>query len=207
MNWGDPFRHAWQRAATNAHAAAREAALGPEQAAAVLSDEIAHTLQLALFAARDVQRLQQATDTGSIPVMAPGMESLRRAMEDVRQGRIAPDKAEKHLQQAVRAASRQAKPAPPAAGGDKAADEELRLASVRAKELHSRVRDQCSALRQRLLRSSEAGGKDAAGRMENMEYIGQLDQALAAFDHAFLDNKPVDDPAAPLSGVIRHLEH
>ena len=103
MNWGSPFRSAWDAAPSGARAAAREAVISPEKAAGLMADGLAHTLQRIQYAARDMRRLQQATTTPE--AATPHAAALRSAMEDLRLGKVAPERAEKHVQDALRSAA------------------------------------------------------------------------------------------------------
>jgi hypothetical protein len=113
-------------------------------------------------------------------------------MEEVRQGRIPAEKAEKHLQQAVRAAVREAKPATPPVQAESSA-EALQLAEQRFDALRRNVLAQCGELRQRIAAQAAAGPPDDKQTLPLL----QLTEACARIAASFLDHKRVDDPVAP----------
>jgi hypothetical protein len=200
MNWGDPFRDTWQRAGSGARATAREAALGPEQAATVLSDAVIHMLQLAQFAAQDLARLRTNAKAATTAV-APGMADLQRAMDDVRHGRVSPEQAERHLLHAVRTAARQSD-SPPRADGT-AAPDELQRAAVRFDELRNHVASRCALAREGAL--AAAGESDEkSGSPDCLEFLVRLGNAMGLIERLFLEHKHVEDPAAPLPADSQH---
>lgn len=205
MSWGSALRDALRHSTADGQAAAREAAAGPQHAASVLSEGIAHTLQLALFAAQDMQRL--ASDASRLrpdhPTV-PGMPSLQAVMDDLRRGCVAPERAEKQLREAAGAAARQAASGQGQTAGEELASErELRLAALRFAELRHQLAEQCAAVHQQMaaLAAPEDGAAMSvvgAERKHNAEFAARLGQAFIEIDRIFL-RKRVDDPAVPLA--------
>lgn len=205
MSWGAPFRCAWERAVSGGRLAAREAVLGPDKAAGLLSDAIAHTLQRILYAAQDMQRGKK-TDEAGIPV--PGATVLRRVMDDIRQGRIAPERSEKHLQQAARAAAEQAQSTEPALEDEAFRRNETRLAAQRFADLRARLNEQLAVEHQRMIAQGSPADRDdkTAELQRNVEFARTLVQAFARIDDMFLESKAVDDPSVPLPWQARQIE-
>ncbi|HZW19955.1 hypothetical protein [Noviherbaspirillum sp.] len=184
MSWGSPFRNAWDAASSGARAAAREAVISPEKAAGLLADTLAHTLQRTQYAARDVRRLQQATQAAETPDAAAAQAAaLRSAMDDIRAGKVPPERAEKHVQQALRPAT--GKVAVP--DGERHSDG--RHAAQRFVELRKRLLEQLDEAQERWTVNNVPA--DAA-------FVQALDRAFALVDELFLEGKRADDPAAPL---------
>jgi hypothetical protein len=199
MSWGLLFRSAWERATSNGRAAAREAALSPDQAASLLSDAIAHTLQRILYAAQDMQ-CGNKTDLHEAESPPPATAALRRVMDDIRQGRIAPEGSEKHLQQIGRAAAEQAQ-APEAALEDKSSRrQETHLAEQRFADLRGRLNEQLAMEQQRMTTQGSA-----AKQQRNVEINEILTQTFTKIDDLFLEHKGADDPVAPLPRHSRRV--
>lgn len=207
MTWGNAFRSAWEHGTTAGRTAAREAALSPDKAAGLLSDAIGHTLQRVIYAAQDLQRIQVA---GAQPgeTVVPGAATLRRVMEDIRQGRIAPERSEKHLQQAARAVVEQAKSPGAMPADDVAHSTEIRLASQRFQTLRQQLIEQMIASHQRMMEQGARPDRSEklVGVLHNVDLSARLTQAFATIDQLFLENKPVDDPAVPLPSCARSIE-
>lgn len=196
MSWGAPFRSAWERGTDGGRRAAREAVQSPEKAAGLLSDSIAHTLQRVLYAAQDMQRGSKSNKATE----SAGATALLRVMDDIRQGRIAPERSEKHLQQAARAAAEHARSPEPPSNDEASRRNEMRLAAQRFADLRARLNVQMMLEHQRM---TEQGNPDM---QRNAGFAEALVQAFAKIDDLFLQNKAVDDPAVPLPGQARKIE-
>jgi len=207
MNWGNPFRDAWQRSTDAGRAAAGKGGTGLEQGAGLLANPGGPCVQRGLYAAQDRPRIAWSASAGA-QAAPPDTAGLRRAMEDLRQGRITPEKAETHLQQTVRAALAQAQSAPPppavgpavspAVGPD--ANEESRKAMLRFGDMRNQLAEQFSVFHQQLMQTSSATlGNERNGALRpNLELVDSVVRALAHIDRLFLEHKAADDPAVPL---------
>lgn len=200
MNWGEPFQTAWRSASAVSQTAARRAVLGPEQAAQSLSESIVHTLQLLDYAAQDLQRQTMAK---KVLTDGPGTSRsmLQQAMDDLRKGRVAPERAEKYLLQAVKEAGQLTPSAP--------SPDSLTASPQRPAAAH-----RCHTLVQRLAAqlamvhapSDNPGGQgtarnlqdDTAAVQASLRLEADLNRAIAAIDALFLENKAAGDPVAPL---------
>lgn len=196
MSWGDPFRQAWKDATPAAQAAARESVRSADRAAGSLADSILHALQLSQFAAQDLERLRHAAGRPADPGPAPDMMPLRRAMDEIRNGRVAPDKAEKHLRQALRSVSQEVREASSSArSGTSAGDrDEESKALERLHGLRCALLRQCAEMRDRL---AEGAGTDEATAVR-LAHVVRLTRACHRLYDLFLNDKHANDPAVPL---------
>jgi hypothetical protein len=206
MSWGVMFRSGWEHASPGNRSAAREAATHPDQAASLMSSGIAHTLQRVQYAAQDLQRLCTAADP-SYETTAQAPSGLRQAMDDIRQGRIPPERSEKHLRQAAADAVTQSQSKTKAQGAGsiqdtdtKAMQEKLR-AMQRFSDLKCRLLEQVSEV-EGPMESVAAEEADIPHSQPNphpnLALAAKVRAVFGAIDSAFLEYKRADDPAAPL---------
>ncbi len=155
-----------------------------------MSELLAHSLQLVMFAAQDLQRHQvRANDISSDDPGADDQNRLRRAMDDIRKGRVAPERVEKHLRDAVKEASKRTL----SAGSATIATLPSATSSAleRFRELRQGLEDQLADVHQQLIAAAGKCDSDA-GRQATA-----LGEALAMLNTVLLD-KAVDSPVAPL---------
>lgn len=213
MSWGGIFRAAWERASSGNRAAAREAAKHPDQAASLMSSGIAHTFQRVQYAAQDLQRMCVADNpTSDAGMQVPSV--LRKVMDDIRQGRIAPDRSEKYLRQAATeavnatalpnataTASAAAQGTGPIQDSGVKAAQEKQHAMQRFCDLKSRLMEQVAAV-EGPAESASSGEAAQPGLhpdpQSNQAVAESVRAAFGAIDVAFLAKKRADDPAAPL---------
>jgi hypothetical protein len=206
MSWGAMFRSGWEHASPGNRAAAREAAAHPDQAASLMSSAIAHTLQRVQYAAQDLQRLCTAADP-AFDTTAQAPSALRQAMDDIRQGRIPPERSEKHLRQAAAdAVTRSQSNAGPQGTGSiqdtdtKAMQEKLR-AMQRFCDLKCRLLEQVAEVEgpMEIAAAEEADRpRSQPNPHPNLALAARVRAVFGAIDNAFIEYKRADDPAVPL---------
>jgi hypothetical protein len=212
MTWGGAFQLAWRRANSSAQSAARQAAASPQEAAGLLSDAVVHTLQLALYAGQDLQRMRASeAHENATPTYAPDLSAITRALQEVQQGHMTAERAQRHIQRAALEASQQltdklrngpaAVPAEGLARRDAGLEREtiMRLKFVKSRDqLHAQFAELDGSIsrRARPIASGDNGSR-GDGPDGNLEFAVRLGSAFRNLDKMFLQGKEVDSPVAP----------